>query len=92
MAFDFNLDPLSDAIRDLSKRLQELRGADDGDSDRLREYKENDAQLEFTLVTGGLIRGRLLWISNRSLGVRSESGRDFILYKHAIAFIQECVD
>ena len=82
---------LAEAIRELSNQVQELQQDSHGESERLGTFKEEDAFLEFTLVTSGLIRGKLSWIGNHSLGVRTDTGQDVILYKHAIAFVQKQV-
>ena len=92
MGLDHDTDQLSSAIKELAKQLQEAKQANHEELQRLAKYKQEGAWLEFTLVTGGLIKGKLLWIGDQSLGVRDESDRVFILYKHAIAFIQEWAD
>jgi sRNA-binding regulator protein Hfq len=83
------MDQLVEAIRGLSGRLEGIQQTCGEESERLRKYKEAGALLEFTLVTGGVIRGTILWLGNQSVGIKADSGQDFILYKHAIAFIQE---
>ena len=83
------MDQLVEAIRGLSGRLEGIQQACREESERLDKYKEAGTLLEFTLVTGGVIRGTILWLGNQSVGIKADSGQDFILYKHAIAFIQE---
>ncbi len=83
------MDQLIEAIRGLSKHLEGTQQSCREESERLGKYKEAGALLEFTLVTGGVIRGRILWLGDQCIGILAESGQDFILYKHAIAFIQE---
>jgi sRNA-binding regulator protein Hfq len=83
------MDQLVEAIRGLSGRLEEIQQTCREESERLGKYKEAGTLLEFTLVTGGVIRGTLLWLGNQSVGIKADSGQSFILYKHAIAFVQE---
>ena len=90
VVFGSNSDQLSKAIGELSERLEKLSNmADDLENIKLTKYKADGIMLEFTLVTGGLVIGTIVWISDRSIGVKMESGQSMILYKHAIAFIQE---
>lgn len=88
-SFGDNIDRIGEAIRELSKQVQKLQQTSHEESERLREYKEEGTSLEFTLVTGGLIKGKILWVDNQSLGIRTDSDKNVILYKHAIAFTQE---
>jgi sRNA-binding regulator protein Hfq len=83
------MDQLIEAIRGLSGHLEGIQQTCGEESERLRKYKEAGTFLEFTLVTGGVIKGTILWLGNQSVGIKADSGQDFILYKHAIAFIQE---
>ena len=92
VSFENSLGQLSEAIRELSEQVQQLRQARREELESLRRYREEGSLLEFTLTTGGLIRGKILWMGNQGLGIRTDSGQDVILYKHAIAFIQERVD
>ncbi len=89
ISYEVNINQLSEAIQELSKQIQELQQATREESERLEKLKEGDALLEFTLVTSGFIVGEILWIGNNSLGVKTDSGQNVILYKHAIAFVQE---
>ena len=83
------IERLTESIKGLSKQVQTLQEASSEESERLNSYKEEGSLLEFTMVTGGLIKGKILWVGNQSLGVKTSSGSNIILYKHAIAFIQE---
>ena len=83
------IERLTESIKGLSKQVQTLQEVSSEESERLNSYKEEGSLLEFTMVTGGLIKGKILWVGNQSLGVKTSSGSDIILYKHAIAFIQE---
>ncbi len=87
--FGNTINQLAEAIRELSNQLQELQQDSRGESKRLERFKEENVLLEFILVTGGLMRGKLSWVSNHSLGVITDTGQDVILYKSAIAFAQE---
>ena len=89
ISFENTIKQLGEAIRDLSKQIQELQQVSREESEKLRKYKEGGDLLEFTLITAGLIRGKILWAGNQSLGIRTDSGQNIILYKHVIAFIQE---
>jgi len=91
-----NTDHLAEAIKELSRQVEDLAGRiaeslqqiSPEESEALRRYKNEGTLLEFTLVTGGLIKGKILWEGNQSLGIRTDSDQNVILYKHAIAFIQ----
>lgn len=88
--FGHNIEYLAETIKELSGHVAGLlQQMDREESERLRKYKDESTSLEFTLVTGGLIMGKLLWVGNQSLGIRTDSDQNIILYKHAIAFIQE---
>jgi sRNA-binding regulator protein Hfq len=89
VAFENNINQLGEAIRELSRQVQELQQSSREEAEKLEEYREEETSLEFILVTGGLIKGELLWVGNQSIGVRNDSGQIVILYKHAIAFIQK---
>ena len=89
VSFEGNINQLAEAVRELSKQIQELQQTTREESERLEKLKEGDTLLEFTLVTGGFIRGEILWTGSNSLGIRTDSEQNIILYKHAIAFVQE---
>jgi len=55
----------------------------------LQGYESNKTILEFTLITGGLVKGRIKWVDKHCIGVKIDDNHSMILYKHAIAFIQE---
>lgn len=55
----------------------------------LKEYESNSTILEFNLTTGGIIRGKIRWVDKQSIGLEIDDNQRMILYKHAIAFIQE---
>ena len=84
-----DINQLAEAIQELSKQIKELQRAGSEESERLKKLEAGGALLEFTLVTGGFMRGKILWIGDHSLGIETDSGQDVILYKHAIAFVQE---
>ena len=88
---EHSIGQLGEAIRDLSKQVQALQQISREDSEKLKKYKEEGISLDFTLVTGGLITGKILCLDGQSFGIRTDSGQTVILYKHAIAFIQERV-
>jgi sRNA-binding regulator protein Hfq len=87
--FEGNINQLAEAIQSLSKQIQEFQQLSHEESEKLESYKEENSLLEFTLVTGGIIKAKIVWVGNQSLGVKNELGENIILYKHAIAFIQE---
>ncbi len=89
ISYESNINQLAEAVQELSKQIQELQQATREESERLEKLKVGDALLDFTLVTGGFIRGEILWTGNNSLGIKTDSGQNVILYKHAIAFVQE---
>jgi len=84
-----NIAELTRAIQELSKQLNESKTAKGKEKETLENYKENGKILELTLVTGGLIKGKIAWLDDQCLGIESSNGRIVILYKHTIAFIQE---
>ena len=90
-AFGINTDQICEAIRELSKQMEKLQQISHEESEGLRKYRDEGSSLDFTLVTGGLIKGKILWIGNQNFGIRTNSDQNVILYKHAIAFIQEQV-
>jgi len=80
---------LTEAIQELSREVkQTCQNNNHEEITKLKEYQENSTLLEITLVTSGIIKGRILWIDDQSLGIKADSEQDFILYKHSIAFIQ----
>ena len=87
--FGDNMNQLAGAIEKLSQYLKTLSSADGEESERLEKYRENLTLLEFTFVTGGLIEGIIQWTDKQSIGIKTKSGQNIILYKHAIAFVQE---
>ena len=84
-----SIDRIGEAVRELSNQLQKFQQINDEESERLKKYKEEGVLLEFTLVTGGLVKGKILWLGNQSIEIKTDSGQNIILYKHAIAFIQK---
>ena len=84
-----NVNQLAEAIKDMAKQIQGLQQGNSEESERLGKFKEAETLLEFTLVTGGFIRGTITWIGDNSLGVKTDAGQDVILYKHALAFVQK---
>jgi len=89
VAFEGNMNQLAESIQELSKQIQEFQQLSREEAEKLRKYEEAETLLEFILVTSGIIKGQILWVGNQSIGVKVDSGQDIILYKHAIAFIQE---
>ena len=77
--FEYNVDRI----------VQALQQTGFEESEALDKYKKEGTLLEFILVTGGTMIGKLLWVSNQSFGIRTDSDQNVILYKRAIAFIQE---
>ncbi len=92
ISYEQNLTQVAEAIQDISKQLQAFQQMNSEESERLEKYKAEGDLLEFILVTGGLIKGKILWIGNQSFGVSTDSGQDAIVYKHSIAFIQKHTD
>lgn len=80
---------IAEAIKELSSKLDSLKPEE---SEELKRYYKNGTSLEFTLTTGGIIRGKIRWIQGHSIGIKSDSGGDLILYKQAISFIQKLKD
>jgi sRNA-binding regulator protein Hfq len=89
VSFGHDINQITEALRNISNQLQALRQMNSEDSEGLGKYMEDGEPLEFILVTGGLIRGEIVWMGDQSFGVRNDSGQDVIVYKHAIAFIQK---
>ena len=91
ISYEQNLRQVVEAIQDVSKQLQALQQMNAEESERLEKYKAEGDMLEFILVTGGLIKGKILWIGNQSIGVSTapDSDQDAIVYKHSIAFVQK---
>jgi len=56
---------------------------------KLEEYASNNVALIFNLITGGIVKGRIKWVDKKSIGIILDGDQNIILYKHAIAFIQE---
>ena len=56
---------------------------------KLEEYASNNIALIFNLITGGIVKGRIKWVDKNSIGIILDGDHSIILYKHAIAFIQE---
>ena len=91
-----DINQLTEVIKELSQQLKSLSGVMEPfqqtnreETERFERYKTDGTSLEFNLVTGGLVAGKINWLGNQCISVRIESGRDVILYKHAISFIQE---
>ena len=84
---DLNIANIASAIQELSKsqKINQI------ETEKLTAYQNGSAILEFTLVTGGIIKGKILWVDGQSLGIENDRHQKLILYKHAIAFIQEKV-
>ncbi|MEK7398932.1 MAG: hypothetical protein AAB116_18515 [Candidatus Poribacteria bacterium] len=55
----------------------------------LELYKLSNVALIFNLVTGGIVKGKIKWVDKDSIGIILDGDHSIILYKHAIAFIQE---
>ena len=89
ISFENNVKQLTEAIQELSKQVKKLQQPGREESEKLKKYEEEEALLEFVLVTSGIIKGKLLWVGNQSIGVSTDSDQNVILYKHAIAFIQK---
>ncbi len=85
-----NINKLSETIAELSKNIQDLiQKTNQEDTKKLKEFEEKGTLLEFTLSNGGVIIGKILWSTNQSLGINTDTGQEFILYKHSISFITE---
>lgn len=89
VAFGNDIKQIGEAIKELSKIIKELQQVDGYELLELDKYRQSSTPLEFTLINGGLIKGKIIWSGNQSIGVKADSGQRFILYKHTIAFIQE---
>jgi sRNA-binding regulator protein Hfq len=87
--FGQDINQLAEAIRDISKQLQSLQQMSSEEAEKLEKYIAENDSLELILVTGGLIKGKILWTGNQSFGVKTDSDQEVIVYKHAVAFIQK---
>lgn len=87
--FEGNTKELAEAVQKLSEQIQGLQQDSRAEAEALEKFKEDGTPLEFILVTSGFIRGKILWAGDHSLGLETDSGQDVILYKQAIAFVQE---
>jgi len=74
------------SITDLSVTSREMNPIE---TEKLTAYQKDVITLTFMLITGGVIKGKITWVDGQSLGIENEHGYNIILYKHAIAFIQE---
>ena len=88
-SFEGNNKELAETVQNLSEQIQRLQQDSHAEAETLGKFKENGTPLEFTLVTSGFIRGKILWVGDQSLGLETDSGQNVILYKQAIAFVQE---
>jgi hypothetical protein len=86
---DLNIEGLIETIRELSRQIETSRELSHKETQKLMEYQNAGTMLEFTLVTGGIIKGKISWLDNQSIGINTVNGQSVILYKHTIAFIQE---
>ena len=86
---DLNMERLIVVIQELSKQIETSRELSQKETQKLTEYQNAGIMLEFTLVTGGIIKGNISWLDNQSIGINTGNGQSVILYKHTIAFIQE---
>jgi len=86
---DVNIIQLCDAIRELSEQIQALQRISREESERLKKYMDEGKPLVFNLITSGTIKGEIIWVGGQSIGIQTETGHNFMLYKHAIAFIHE---
>ena len=82
---------IANAIQELSKQIQTSQETNRLENEKLTAYQNDSVMLEFSLVTGGIIKGKILWVDGQSLGIESDRNQKLILYKQAIAFIQEKV-
>ncbi|MBD3182632.1 hypothetical protein GF312_10090 [Candidatus Poribacteria bacterium] len=81
---------IADSIEILSANIKEvIQNKDKEEEEKLKKYKKEGILLEFTMVTGGIIIGTIVWVGSQSLGVKTKLGDQLIIYKHAIAFIQK---
>jgi len=91
---DMNLEntikQLAESIGELTIRIKQISKYIEGEeNEMLKLYADNSTPLELMLATGGIIRGKISWVGNHSLGIKAESGQNYVLYKHSIALIQE---
>jgi sRNA-binding regulator protein Hfq len=86
---DLNMERLIVVIQELSKQIETSRELNQKETEKLTEYQNAGTMLEFTLITGGIIKGKISWLGNQSIGINTDNSQSVILYKHAIAFIQE---
>ena len=89
VSFGHDMSQINEALRNISNQLQALRHAGSEDSEILGEYIKEGDSMEFVLITGGLISGKIQHMGEQSFVVRNNAGRDIIVYKHAVAFIQK---
>ena len=86
---ELNIADLTKAIQELSKQLEASKESNKKEKEVLTKYKDDGTILELTLVTTGLIKGRIAWLDDQCLGIETVIGQSVILYKQTIAFIQE---
>ena len=89
VVYEQNINPLVEAIKDISKQLKAFQEISSFEIEQFAKYSAESDSLEFNLVTGGLIVGKLLWTGNQSLCIRAGNGKDIIVFKNSIAFIQK---
>lgn len=92
MSMDLDLQKLTEAIQELSKQFEASNKSGQKETEKLMEYQNEGTMIEFTLVTGGVIKGKITWLDDQSIGINTaniEGKQNIILYKHTIAFIQE---
>jgi hypothetical protein len=89
VTYEQNINPLIEAIKDISKQLKALQEISSFEVEQFAQYSAEGDLLEINLVTGGLIVGKLLWTGYQTLGIRTNNGKDIIVYKNSIAFIQK---
>jgi uncharacterized protein YuzB (UPF0349 family) len=88
---DLNIANIANALQELSKQIQAFQETNRLENEKLTRYQNDSVTLEFSLVTGGIIKGKILWVGGQSLGIENDRNQKLILYKQAIAFIQEKV-
>ena len=88
---DLNIANIANALQELSKQIQASQETNRLENEKLTRYQNDNVMLEFSLVTGGIIKGKILWVGGQSLGIENDRNQKLILYKQAIAFIQEKV-
>jgi uncharacterized protein YuzB (UPF0349 family) len=88
---DLNIANIANALQELSKQIQASQETNRLENEKLTRYQNDSVTLEFSLVTGGIIKGKILWVGGQSLGIENDRNQKLILYKQAIAFIQEKV-